>query len=336
MEKTDKAQLLDLFNSLKRFHPYLLHMLVWQEGETLLDESNPDARLDHETNLLKIFGKAFLGFMPFMKYPLSDFQGKLKNVRSVTKTITSLLAGAVFQADILDRLEDPIRTYFPEIPADDPKASIQLKHLLSNTSGLPSIDDFNSIRRLFSTKNWIRTILRYPLQAEPGQSYLYSSANFHLTTCLLQRTLGSNLLDFAEHNFFKPLGIADFLWETDPQGIPFGGSDLYLTPEAMLTIGKTCLNKGNWQGKQLIPEDWLHVATSTVVEVNEADAYGYGWWVDHNRATGCAHTYSACGVGGQRIIVIPEKETIVVTISLTSLNAHSDVIDDTIGAYFSR
>lgn len=310
-------------------------MLVWQNGSIVLDADNPDARMDRETNLLRLVGSAFLRFMPFMRTPLSDFRGKLKNVRSVTKTITALLVGMVFSNQMPKILDQSIRTYFPEISCDDPKNTICLRHLLTNTAGFAGIEDFNSMRRLFSTENWIQTILGYPLQAEPGSAYLYSSANFHLAAGLLERALGASLLDYAAARLFHPLGINDLFWEQDPQGIPFGGSDLYLKPEDMLTIGQACLTEGKWQGKQIFPKDWLYLSTQPLVKVNEHDQYGFGWWVNHNHSEGCLPSYSACGVGGQRITIIPARSTIVVTISLTSLYTSSGGLDDAICKYFS-
>ena len=325
-----------LFEALKTQHPSLLRLLLWQNDQLIFDAGNPKARVDRETNFLKKFFKAIIHIMPFMRSPLSDFRGSFKNVRSVTKTIVSLLAGMVFQDEILTRLDDPIRTYFPEIPADDPKAAIRIKHLLSNTSGMPTIDDLHDMRSLFSTKNWLKTILRFPLLDEPGNSYIYSSANFHLTTCLLERVLGSSLLKFAADRFFSPLGISAFFWSCDPQGVPFGGSDLYLKPEDMLTIGKLCLQDGKWEQKQIVPRLWLGTATKPIWKVSERDQYGYGWWIDHGPVENNLHTFSACGVGGQRIIVVPKKKAVVVTTSLTGLHTNSDAVDDLIFAYFAQ
>ena len=332
---SERQSLAIFFHDLKNIHPPLLRVLVWQNGSIVLDADNPDARMDRETNLLRLVGRAFLRFMPFMRTPLSDFRGELKNVRSVTKTITALLAGMVFSNQMPKILDQSIRTYFPEISCDDPKSAICLRHLLSNTAGFAGIEDFNSMRRLFSTENWIQTILGYPLQAEPGSAYLYSSANFHLAAGLLERALGASLLDYAAANLFHPLGISDLFWEQDPQGIPFGGSDLYLKPEDMLTIGQACLTEGKWQGKQIFPKDWLYLSTQPLVKVNEHDQYGFGWWVNHNHSEGCLPSYSACGVGGQRITIIPARSTIVVTISLTSLYTSSGGLDDAICKYFS-
>jgi len=326
----------ELFQTLKARHPYLLRMLLWQNGQALLDASNPDASLDRETNLLKLFVRGIIRVMPFMRSPLSDFHGELKNVRSVTKTIISLLSGMVFGDEIVHHLDDPLRSYFPEISAEDPKAGIRLSHLLSNTSGLPTIDDLKAMRKLLGTPNWLETILQYPLENEPGAHYHYSSANFHLTACLLERVLGSSLLQFANDNLFGALGIREVFWTCDPQGVPFGGSDLYMKAEDMLTIGKLCLQGGIWNGRRIIPEAWLPLATQGKVPVEGKDLYGYGWWVDHDIEQNHLHSASACGVGGQRIIVIPEKKAVAVTTSLTSLNAHSDVIDDAILSYFSK
>jgi len=336
MQSTPKT-LVSFFDELKSIHPPLLRMLVWQNDSIVLDAINPEARMDRETNLLRIVGKAFLGFMPFMRIPLSDFRGELKNVRSVTKTFTSLLAGLVFQDQINAVLDESICNFFPEISPEDSKAAIHLRHLLSNTAGFASIEDFNSMRKLFSTENWVQTILQFPLQAQAGSTYIYSSANFHLAASLLERALGASLLDFARDTLFQPLGITDFFWEQDPQGVPFGGSDLYLKPEDMLTVGLVCLDDGKWKGNhQVIPPQWLQLSTQPLVKVNEHDHYGFGWWVNHNQDEGCISTYSACGVGGQRIVIIPERKSVVVTISLTSLYSHSESLDDAICAYFSQ
>lgn len=325
-----------LFEALKTQHPALLRVILWQNDQLILDARNPDARVDRETNFLKKFFKALIRVMPFMRSPLSDFRGSYKNVRSVTKTIVSLLAGMVFQEDILARLDDPIRIYFPEIPADDPKAAIRLKHILSNTSGMPTIDDLHDMHNLFATKNWLQTILHFPLLDEPGNSYIYSSANFHLVTCLLERVLGSSLLKFAADQLFSPLGISAFYWSCDPQGVPFGGSDLYLKPENMLTVGKLCLQNGIWEKKQIVPSIWLETATKPIWKVSERDQYGYGWWIDHGPMSNNLHSFSACGVGGQRIIVIPEKKAVTVTTSLTGLHANSDAVDDLTISYFTK
>ncbi len=318
----------ELFEMLKVQHPYLLRLLFWQNGRLVLDSHNPQAKLDRETNLLKIFANMVIRVMPFMRSPLRDFYEDLKNVRSVTKSIISLLAGIVFGDEITARLDDPIRTFLPEITHDDPKATIKLKHLLSNTSGLPTIDDLPSMRKLLSTQNWCETILRLPLQDQPGKGYFYSSANFHLVACILERTLGNSLYQFAQAHLFLPLGIQKTHWACDPQGVPFGGSDLYLRAEDMLSIGRLCLQDGSWNGQQIVPHDWLKLSTQPIVSVDEKNQYGYGWWIDHNFQESRLHSFSACGVGGQRIMIIPAKNAVVVTTSLTSLNAHSNVIDD--------
>jgi len=97
-----------------------------------------------------------------------------------------------------------------------------------------------------------------------------------------------------------------------------------------------CLDGGKWNGKQVLPQQWLHLSTQPLEKANEQDHYGFGWWVNHNQNEGCIPTYSACGVGGQRIIIIPEKDTVVVTISLTSLYIRSANLDDAVCAYFSQ
>lgn len=161
---------------------------------------------------------------------------------------------------------------------------------------------------------------------DPGQYFNYSNNGAHLVSAILAEATGMPVLDYARIKLFDPLGIptnpasqpalddpdvdnAGFAWAADPQGINGGGSGLRLRAQDMAKIGLLYLNGGLWQGKQIVPADWVHTATKPHVDTGD-NGYGYMWWVlgkfDGDQA------YQASGYGGQMIRVIPARELVFV------------------------
>jgi hypothetical protein len=122
-----------------------------------------------------------------------------------------------------------------------------------------------------------------------------------------------NELAFAQKNLFEPLGISDVVWPLDPQGVNnHGWGDLKLTPHDMARLGYLYLNEGRWDGKQIVSPEWVAAATSKHIRstLPRHNGYGYQWWI---RSSG--NGYSAVGRGGQRILVLPDKNMVVVITS---------------------
>ena len=152
---------------------------------------------------------------------------------------------------------------------------------------------------LFWTDPWLQP---------PGETYSYNSGISHVLSGILQKVTGERADSFAMEHLFAPIGIDAFYWPVDGKGIAYGGSSMRLTPRDMAKFGYLYLNHGTWDGKQVIPADWVEISQQPHIHRKyiEDYYYGYHWWVRND------HSYSAVGYGGQWITVIPEHELVVV------------------------
>jgi len=144
--------------------------------------------------------------------------------------------------------------------------------------------------------------------AEPGSKFEYCSGGMHLLSGIISQTTGRSELEFARRELFQPLGIEDVIWPSDPQGVSNGWGDLHLRPRDMAKIGYLWLHQGRWEGRQIVPADWMQAATQAHSHPGRGNVeYGYGFWVYAQRGE-----YEALGRGGQRITVTPAENRIVV------------------------
>jgi len=143
---------------------------------------------------------------------------------------------------------------------------------------------------------------------EPGTHFIYDSPAIHLLSPILQQAAGITALEFARENLFKPLGIGEAIWSTDPQGHNLGSEGVYLHPRDAAKIGYLWLNKGVWEGKEVVSRDWVENSAKTQIKTGRDDDYGYGWWVTPEEGV-----YTAAGRGGQYIKVVPFYNAIVAT-----------------------
>jgi CubicO group peptidase (beta-lactamase class C family) len=223
---------------------------------------------------------------------------------SVTKSVmTTLIAIADEQSKV--QLDQPMVSYFPErtiVNLDARKESITVRHLASMSSGLDctSERDEATLNEMRASPDWMQFTLDRKVVWEPGTHFVYCSPGMHLLSAILQNATGITALDFARLNLFEPLGILDVIWFTDPQGYNTGSADLYLHPYDMAKIGYLWLNKGQWEGKQIISREWVEDSVKVQMVTGGNDDYGYGWWVAKDDPA----AYSAIGRGGQRIIVV--------------------------------
>jgi CubicO group peptidase (beta-lactamase class C family) len=233
---------------------------------------------------------------------------------SVTKSImTTLIAIAADQGKL--QLDQPMLSYFPNYTAanlDALKERITIRHLASMSSGLncTAEDDEATLREMRDSPDWIRFTLDLKVIWEPGTTFVYCSPGMHLLSAILQHATGMTALDFARQNLFQPLGIHDVIWITDPQGYNFGSEGIYLHPYDMAKIGYLWLNKGQWEGKQIISQEWVENSVKPQFETSNREGYGYGWWIDTSDQP---ESFSASGRGGQRIIVVPAWNVIIAT-----------------------
>lgn len=233
---------------------------------------------------------------------------------SVSKTFLSAAVGIAIGEGKL-HLDDKVVEFFPDRIRPDVEGDFQamtLRDLLTMSSGHneePSKEGDDLIANFFST----------PLAHKPGEWFSYNSVGSYLISAMLQQATGETVLDYLRTRLFAPLKISDASWDESPQGINWGGWGLSLRTEDMAKMGQLMLQKGKWRRKQIIPEEWMNEATKFQIanywpgtETGDNDwwqGYGYHIWR-------CTHNaFRADGSRGQYIIVIPEKQCVIVTTS---------------------
>jgi len=166
---------------------------------------------------------------------------------------------------------------------------------------------------------WVKAYLETPVVNEPGTKYRYSSLASFMLSAIVQKVTGEKVIDYLTPRLFNPLGIEGADWETNPEGINTGGWGLRLKTEDLAKFGQLYLQKGKWNGKQILPEKWVEEATSLKIYQNpdlsqskrdssndSMQGYCYQFWrARHN-------SYMANGAFGQFILIMPEKDAIVV------------------------
>ncbi len=265
-------------------------------------------------------------------------------IASDTKSITSICIGIAVDKGYIESIHQSIFDYLPEHQHlnTDGKDAITIEHLLTMTSGLDwdewsaSLSSSNNdiIGIWFSDKDPISYILERPLVDKPGTSFNYSGGNMIVLGEIVRHATGMNIDEFSGQYLFSPLGIDSFdWWEQFENGVFEAGGGLKMTPRDMAKIGVTFLNNGVWDGKQIISEEWVEKSANPFagnqgINVPGTDSkrvgYSHSWWTKHYPES---HSYLSCqsynpdrtinlyyagGWGGQRIIVFPELNAVVV------------------------
>ena len=237
--------------------------------------------------------------------------GRATNVKSVAKSIVSLLIGIAIERGHLRGVRQPIGEFFPdyfERRPDPAKQAITIQDLLTMRAGLASTSRRN-YGRWVQSDNWAEYVLDQPLIERPGGGMVYSTGASHLLSVILTRATGTSTREFAERHLFGPLDITLGGWDRDPQGYYFGGNNMALSPAALLKIGAMVINGGVHDGRQVVPRAWIaeSMRTYTRSRFNPYD-YGYGWW--HRELRGYTVQF-AWGNGGQYLLMIPALDTVV-------------------------
>ena len=200
-----------------------------------------------------------------------------QNCYSVTKAFTGTAIGLAQDKGYF-KIDDPILPYIgTKIPKEmDPKMErVTIRHLLANLTGikervLRDDDKFN-----IGTDDWLTYCLTLPMDYEPGEQYMYSNSNYYLLSYLIHHVTGMSLVDFLSKHVFAPLKIHDYAWATCPYGVHQGGSALYIRTEDMAKLGKLYQQKGLWNGKQILSENWVSEATTNQA-AHTGNTFGLG------------------------------------------------------------
>jgi CubicO group peptidase (beta-lactamase class C family) len=244
------------------------------------------------------------------------YQRDLKHpVFSLTKSVTSALVGKALQEGRLKDVQQKVLDFFPDIAreASDPRVKdLTLEHLLTMSAGF-NTNTMPDLSSKFAADGTIKHILTYDsILAQPGTSFYYDSGLPHLLSAIIQKTTGLTLQEYAQLKLFDPLGVSDVSWAADPQGVTIGSTGLMLRSPDLAKLGYLYLQHGRWNGKQVLPEEWVaastrkHLDTKDLMNAAEDDGYGYLWWIDSWEG------YSAHGFGGQNVFVLPAQDMVVV------------------------
>ena len=229
---------------------------------------------------------------------------RFHNVQSVTKSITSLLVGIARGERLLGSLDTPLYDLMPEyFDADLRKRAITVRDVLTMKTGLEFDNEEDTGRFLYSSGSSVRNVLGRPLVSEPGSSFYYHDANPQLASGLLHELTGVAPEVYAEEHLFGPLGIRDYQWEKHGDGLNYGAFGLWLRPRDMAKIGQLMLQNGRWEGRQVVPSDWIEESTRVYANGD----YGLYWWVNEEN-----RVFRASGAGGQIIFVDKPNDLVIV------------------------
>jgi hypothetical protein len=170
----------------------------------------------------------------------------------------------------------------------------------------------------------VEFMLNSPMVSVPGEKFNYCTGEAHLLSAILQKATGMETRSFANQVLFSKLGIEprmEALWPSDMQGVTFGGHDLSLTPRQMAKFGYLFLNQGKWEGKTIIPSQWVKASTTSHSQGDGEKGYGYLWWTDPQ-----GEWYAALGRNGQHIFVYPKENMVVVFTAALPTGNNADLI----------
>jgi CubicO group peptidase (beta-lactamase class C family) len=248
---------------------------------------------------------------------------------SVTKSITSALAGIARGEGLLGDIDRPVISYFPSMTLDDPrKGGILVEHLLTMTSGVewtePLYSGLSDLWGIHEADDPAGYFFTPALLEEPGTVFNYNSGGSHLLSMLVQEAAGQPAAEFAASRLFAPLDIRDYAWKSDFTGHTQGGTGLELKALDAAKIGQMYLDDGQWQGKQIVPAGWVQQSTRPHSTSSAGMGYGYQWWIRSEK------DYYALGWGGQQIRVFPQQDMLVVFTAGSSGAdiLHNGLVDD--------
>lgn len=239
-------------------------------------------------------------------------QNSVFSLQSTSKSVTSALIGIAIDKGYIPSVNVPIATYFPQIldSGSEYKSQITIWNLLTHTTGLNASDTANWSEWLASD-NWVDYVLERPATSRPGTVFSYFTGNTHLLSAILQQATGKTAYEFGKEYLFDPLDMDSVQCSTDPQGISDGGNGFAMNVYDMAKLGELYLNNGNWNGEQIISEQWINDSTTLQFDRSSGSAdYGYQWWV-RTFGENAYPAYFAQGHYGQYIFVVPDLDLVV-------------------------
>ncbi len=302
----DSGKLADLFTTIQYSQIKLHSLLIARNGYLVVDTYyppyTPDIRHTVESNTKSIIG-SLIG--------VAIAQGKIK---SIDQKLVDFFPGRVINN------------------LDEKKKAIRIKDLLSMQPGLDCADMTPAGDGMYQTQGWVQYLLDLPMKTEPGKQWVYCSGAVHLLSAVLEKATGMDARSYANQYLFPEMGIPTVEatdWGGDPQGITNGIAGLYLTPHELAKYGLLYLNQGNWDGKQVIPAQWVKDSTSEQAYIGK-DEYAAGL----DRRFGYLFSlfpdqkyYGYLGRAGQELYVLPEKNMVIVFTGSMAVGKEGDLLN---------
>jgi len=251
-------------------------------------------------------------YFDYQNHPTFDATTKHTG-NSMAKSVVSLLVGIAMDRGLIRDLDAPIFSYFPEYAnlRTQEKDRITLRNLLTMSAGLNA-----SVAHPIAHHDHepYRHALELNLARAPGISFDYNSSETELIGAVLQKVSGKTVDILARENIFVPLGINDIDWYGRlGNGVPTSSTGLSLRPRDWAKIGQLVLNRGAWEGKQIVPASWIAESTAEHIKAQKRLSYGFQWWRGRSQVEGRVVEWAAAmGVNSQKIVIIPELDMIVV------------------------
>lgn len=238
----------------------------------------------------------------FAPYP----KGMWHITHSMCKSITGMAIGMLIEEEKL-KLDENIYDIFPDHTNAFSKIFrpvITVENLLTMTSGVT----FNE-SGIVSGNDWLGSFLNASVNGKPGTEFQYNSLNTYVLSAIVMKRTGETLTEYLTPRLFGPLGITKYYWETCPKGITKGGWGLFLCAEDMAKLGQLYLQRGKWNGQQLVSEYWIEISTARHLKTQN-DTYGYGYqlWMEQRPGS-----FEYNGMLGQNVIIYPDMDMVLVT-----------------------
>ena len=238
----------------------------------------------------------------FAPYP----KGMWHITHSMCKSITGMAIGMLIEEGKLKLDENIYDIFSDHINAFSKifRPVITVENLLTMTSGVT----FNE-SGIVSGNDWLGSFLNASVNGKPGTEFQYNSLNTYVLSAIVTKRTGETLTEYLTPRLFGPLGITKYYWETCPKGITKGGWGLFLCAEDMAKLGQLYLQRGKWNGQQLVSEYWIEISTARHLKTQN-DTYGYGYqlWMEQRPGS-----FEYNGMLGQNVIIYPDMDMVLVT-----------------------
>jgi len=284
------------------------------------------ARLETLYGLLVIKNGHLIAEAYFREGAIDQLSGR----QSATKSFTSALVGVALDRGCLSSVDQKMLDFFPEFAdqvTDPRKAQITIRDLLEMRGGYPwegRTPPYFDLLYMQNNWDWLPHVVDFPLVDDPGTKFNYSNLTSHLLAVIVARACDTDLAPYAEEHLFTPIGAKLGKWTPDPEGYRWGWGEIYLTARDMGKFGLLYLNEGEWEGKQVLPADWVRDSlqgysegirftgwlSSKMGRYFRDIGYGYQWW----SARAGDHRFDfAAGHGGNLIVLLDDLDMVIVT-----------------------